>query len=103
MSDRIPSWSGMHIPASALEKLLNQVALETGVTPKELLGAGRCRRVAHARQYAMWKLRQVRNGEHAKYPLAEIGRVFKRDHATVIFAIRRVEKRLEKQAFGVAA
>jgi chromosomal replication initiator protein len=56
----------------------------------ELLSARRTPRIARARQLAMYLCREVTG-----LSLAAIARDFKRDHSTVLHAIRRVETSLE--------
>lgn len=78
---------------TTLECVLDEVHEATGVTPAEIMLDTRVHRVAHARQLAMWKLRQFRSHNAHRYSFPEIGRVFGRDHTTVIAACRAVERR----------
>lgn len=76
-----------------VDRPIRRAALEVcrvaEVSLDDLRGAGRTRRLAHARQAAMWLARQTTDAS-----LPEIGRFFHRDHTTVIHAIRAVEGRM---------
>lgn len=65
--------------------IIADVAERTGISVTAILGRGRTRAVADARAQAM---AEVRHRLHLSYP--EIGRVFDRDHTTVIQAVRRI-------------
>jgi chromosomal replication initiator protein len=69
------------------EDIVDAVADYFGVRPSQLAGQGRDKRIAHARQMAMYLLR-----EDAGRPLTEIGRILgKRDHTTVMYGCKKVE------------
>jgi chromosomal replication initiator protein len=69
------------------EEILDAVAEYYGVKQTQLAGQGRDKRIAHARQVAMYLLR-----EDAGRPLTEIGRILgKRDHTTVMYGARKIE------------
>lgn len=88
------SWSSLKLQPHVLNPVVAEAAAFYNVHPKDVLGQGKNRPIAYARQYAMWKLREIRrpNGDHA-YGWKEIGRRFHRDHTTVIHAHRRYEER----------
>lgn len=90
----VTPWASLRISKLVRENVLNEVFLETGVHPRELMSESRVHRIAHARQYAMWKLRQMRNGDQPRYSTLEIGRAFHKDHTTVLWAIAQHEARL---------
>jgi chromosomal replication initiation ATPase DnaA len=69
--------------------IIETVSAETGISSEEILGRGRCAHVALARQYAMWKCRE----QGYSFPL--IGRVFGRDHSTVMHGCRVIDKHME--------
>jgi chromosomal replication initiator protein len=59
-----------------------------GVTPDELAGPSRARRIAHARFALAWAMRQHDPGR----PFAAIGAALGgRDHTTILYAIERAE------------
>lgn len=67
------------------------VCAETyGVTIPEIMSRSRKEPIAHARQSAMFLMR-----ERLEMSLPAIGRVFGRTHGAVLFATRRVPERLE--------
>ncbi len=69
------------------EEILDAVAEYYGVKQTQLAGQGRDKRIAHARQVAMYLLR-----EDAGRPLTEIGRILgKRDHTTVMYGAKKIE------------
>ena len=68
--------------------IVQEVAAQTGVTVADIMGPGRTRLVAEARQAAMYFCRQE------GFSLPQIGRRFKRDHTTVHHNIRAVEERI---------
>lgn len=70
-----------------LSRILSEVAAMAGVSQKELVGPRRDKRLVRPRQLAMAVARTYTDAS-----LPEIGRVFHRDHTTVIHAISAVEK-----------
>jgi hypothetical protein len=66
------------------------------VTFGEITGDSYVRAIAHARQDAFNRLAD------ADFPLADIGRFFRRDHTTVLTGIRAYEKRAISKAKGQA-
>lgn len=73
----------------AVDKAIARARLKhRGVSQAELLSPTRRRKIAHARQHAMWLLRQ----EGYSYP--QIGRAFGgRDHTTALHGVRAHEAR----------
>jgi chromosomal replication initiator protein len=70
------------------EEILDAVSAYFQVRPAQLAGKGREQRVAHARQVAMYLLR-----EDSGLALVEIGRILgKRDHTTIIYGCKKVEQ-----------
>ncbi len=64
--------------------VLREVCAAFAVERRELLGPGRSRRLVRPRQVAMHLLRQ------AGWSLPQLARAFRRDHATVLYACRKV-------------
>ena len=91
--------TGVDAGAATLKKalstaeLIHAASLATGVPTKSLTGRSRIEPIAHARQLAMVLLR-----ESTDLTLIEIGRIFNRDHGTVIHAIKAVASRRETDA-----
>lgn len=69
------------------------VAAEFGVTYGELMGRGRERDKAEARQTAMWLLKK-------KLPMSAcaVARFFKRNHSMVPYSVERVKERIETES-----
>lgn len=68
---------------------IEQVAATHGVHTADLMGRSKSRSVARARQEAMVRVRAL------GYSLPEVGRIFGRDHTTVVHACRQVAARAE--------
>jgi chromosomal replication initiation ATPase DnaA len=72
-----------------VRRVINATARCHGLTPQDLLGPGRSRRVAHARAVAMYLARTLTSGS-----LEAIGRAFGgRDHTTVLHGVRMTQDR----------
>ena len=72
--------------------IVKTVAEFCGVTSKGLLGYSRERKYTVPRQVAMYLVRK-----HCGYSYPQVGSIFRRDHTTVMYACRQVEKELEKR------
>ncbi|NPB06252.1 MAG: ATP-binding protein [Aquificae bacterium] len=73
------------------ERLVAFVAGYYGLGAAELLSERRSRRVSEAKQVAMYLCRKVLGAS-----VIEIGRVFGKNHSTVVHAIKRVEERRKR-------
>jgi chromosomal replication initiator protein len=73
----------------AERRVIEEVADATGVAVHDILGSGRRRQVAEARQVAMYLARR-----QAGLTLAECGRVFQRSPSTIAFAERKIDRLL---------
>ncbi|MBA2226654.1 MAG: helix-turn-helix domain-containing protein [Thermogemmata sp.] len=82
---------------SLWEQVLRQVSAVFGVSQQELLSSSRLSRILLPRQLAMYLLRQ------AGWSLPRLAQAFRRDHATVLHACRKVEQRLNTDASLLAA
>ena len=74
------------VPSSPINDVIKAVCDESGVTRNELLGPSRMATFVLARHVAMW-LCSVKGISS----LSEIGRVFNRDHTSVLHGVRRVD------------
>lgn len=72
---------------SDVQALIAQCAAAYGVTVELLMSRNREPMVVRARQEAYWHLRQ----RELSYPA--IGRIFDRDHSTIMAGVRRVDRR----------
>lgn len=81
-------WRGLLPVRTTMALATKGVALERGLTVDDLRGQRRHRKVAWARQEAMYEcaLRTTQS-------LVSIGRFFARDHTTVVYGIRRHAER----------
>ena len=73
--------------------ILRSVCCHFGVPSDVLLSRTRTARVAEARQAAMTLIRR-----NTDFSLVEVGEIFRRDHATVIHAMRAVDRKAEVDA-----
>ena len=74
------------------EKILKIVANAFGIKIEDILGKGQNREWTLPRQIAMYLCR-----EKLKLPYPKIGRLFFRDHSTVITSVKRVKKGAKKK------
>lgn len=77
------------------EKVLTLVARFFGIKTEDILGKKQTKEQALPRQIAMYLCR-----EHLQMPYLKIGRLFSRDHSTVMTSVKRVKKGLEKKEEG---
>lgn len=78
----------------------HRVAVAYGLDLRMLLSERRARHLARPRQVAMWLCARLLPG----LSLPQIGRAFRRDHTTVLHAIRKIEQlRLSSPAFAELA
>jgi chromosomal replication initiator protein len=75
-----------------LDSILAETARYFGVTPERLIRGGRQKRLAHARAVGMYLCRTLTN---SSFP--EIALKFEKDHATVMYACRKIENLLEAE------
>jgi chromosomal replication initiation ATPase DnaA len=73
-----------------LVDLLDEVCRRRAVTRDEVCGRARTRAVAHARHELWWRLR---HHPEISFSFEEIGRLFQRNHATVIHGVRAHQRR----------
>jgi chromosomal replication initiator protein len=78
-------------PVASPERIQESIAAGWRVRPESLTAKTRTRTVTEARHVAMYAMRKM-----LEMPLMEIGRCFGgRDHSTVLYSIRKVERRIE--------
>jgi len=70
------------------EKILDATSAYFGIKSQDILGASRAKEYAHPRKLAMFLCRSK-----LKLPYLAIGRVFNRDHSTVMASIGQIEKK----------
>lgn len=81
-------------PASPLRTYIKRRCEELEVEYRAIMSVTRRRDVVEARQLIMW---EIKTHVKPEITLPELGRLFDRDHTTVLHAVRRVE---EKRARG---
>jgi len=79
------------------EKLIREVASHYGVTSADLLGKSQTRECALPRQVAMYLCRK-----RLKMPFQAIGRLFGRDHSTVMSSVKQIQKGIEEKKIDLA-
>lgn len=86
-ADNAPS--GRAIPPR-VRAIIRSAALEHGVTPADILGDSRSRKITRARWEAMEACRELvmPGGDNPSFP--QIGRWFGRDHSTVMYGLRKI-------------
>ena len=76
-----------------VERIINEVARTFGVTANDIRSPKHSAPVSNARQTAAYIVREI-----TQMPLAQIGEEFGgRDHATMVYAIKKVLSRMEKE------
>jgi chromosomal replication initiation ATPase DnaA len=87
---------GLEVPKLPL-KLLMRLAVEiTGLPSGEMLGPCRSAPVAVARHFAWWLVRNSR----PDLSLPALGRIFHRDHTSIIHGLKRVRRQINKAPFA---
>ncbi len=72
------------------EKIIKQIATYFGIRAEDLTGKSQMREFAQPRQIAMYFCRKL-----LRIPFQGIGRLFGRDHSTVMSSIKQVDKAVE--------
>ncbi|MFZ4773154.1 MAG: DnaA ATPase domain-containing protein [Chlamydiia bacterium] len=75
------------------DKILDIVSQSFGIKPEDLLNKSQARESVLPRQISMYLLRSL-----LKMPYLKIGKVFDKDHSTVMSSIQQITKGLEKQS-----
>lgn len=73
-----------------IKQAINDVCKDYDITYEQIISPTRMRTVSLPRQVAMFKLHQL------GYSLVEIGKIFNKDHTTVIHAVRKIEKQKDR-------
>lgn len=82
-----------------VREIAREVARRHCVPTSEIFGDRRFRAIVHARQEVAWRLYQLRdrNG-YRRFSMPQIGRYLRRDHTTILHAIRAHEQRVGVRA-----
>jgi chromosomal replication initiator protein len=81
----------LHPPVLRIKPIQQAVAEYYSINPKEILRQRRFLEIARPRQVAMYLPNLL-----TKKTLPEIGRAFRKDHTTVIHALRRIEELIKQ-------
>jgi len=74
------------------EKIVQAIAAHYGIRPEDILGKSQTREMALPRQIAMFLCRK-----QLELPFQKIGKIFGRDHSTVMGSIRQVQKSVDEK------
>jgi len=74
------------------EKIIKAVADHYGVKSEDILGKSQTKDLVLPRQVAMYQCR-----EHLKIPFQAIGKIFGKDHSTVMSSVRHVQKCVDEK------
>lgn len=85
------------MPAAVARRIQKEVCAKTGIRLEDMLSARRGNGIATARQEAMWRIHR-----ETTLTLTAIGRLFDRDHATVLWAIRKLDQAAKRSGKGRA-
>lgn len=80
---------GTFIPSP--DSIINATANYFNMTEADLTGVNRTKGVTEARQISMYLIRTLTN-----LSLPDIGKIFNRNHSTVLVSIRKIESQMEK-------
>ncbi len=72
-------------PSQIAKRIIEQVCIETGISQDLIKSPIRTNPVSQARQEAIWRI-----AADTTLSLPQIGRIFNRDHTTILHAIRRM-------------
>jgi chromosomal replication initiator protein len=82
-------------PYITVERIQRETALHYGIGLEKLLGDNPNRKCAHPRHVAMYLARRIQAYDR-KRTLPELGKLFDRDHTTIIHGCKQVERRLRE-------
>jgi len=75
-----------------VDRIINEVSRTMNVTPDDIRSSKRMAAISHARQVAVYVVREITG-----LPMKSIGAEFgTRDHSTIVYALQRVEDRMAK-------
>ncbi len=72
-----------------IDRIFEKVAKKYGITPDDIKSPKRTKDIAHARHVAIYIIRKQTN-----LSLPQIGKLFKRDHTTVLSSLKFIEKEI---------
>ncbi len=72
------------------QKIIEEISRTYNISEEDIISSKRSAPIAHARQVAMYVIRQVN-----QLTYEDIGKIFGRDHATVLYTIQKVEQMIK--------
>lgn len=72
-----------------IDRILEKVAKKYGVSTEDIRGSKRTKEIAWARHISIYLIRKLTD-----MSLPQIGKIFNRDHTTVINSLKTIEKEL---------
>ncbi|MBQ8249546.1 MAG: chromosomal replication initiator protein DnaA, partial [Clostridia bacterium] len=76
-------------PETTIDRIIDTVSKKFGIPVEEIRGTKRTREIANARHISIYLIRKLTN-----LSLPQIGKMLKRDHATIMSSLKVVEKQL---------
>ena len=89
-AEMVTDFDAFFAKAKTAKGIIEEVSNQTMIPVRDILGKKRDHPTAHARQLCFYRIQRECN-----YSLPRIGRLFGRDHTTVLHGIRQEEKRQE--------
>lgn len=81
----VTAWRIEHV--NPTRAYLRRRCYELGVSFEDIIGTSRTHDLIHPRQLLMWETKTVLG---KSYP--EIGRLFRKDHTTILWAVKKIER-----------
>ena len=85
--------SGKESPEITIDRIISEIAKKYHITPEEIKGKKRSKDVAMARHVAVYIIRKATD-----MSLKSIGKIFDRDHTTMMSSLDVVEAEMEADA-----
>ncbi len=76
-----------------IDEVLNEVSRSYGVSKEDILSKRKTGEIVFARQVSMYIIREI-----SQLPYKTIGKMFNKDHSTVIYTIDKIEKKLNQNS-----
>ncbi|MBO4343741.1 MAG: chromosomal replication initiator protein DnaA [Clostridia bacterium] len=75
------------------DKIITYVSQKTGIAPEEIVGKRKTNEIAMARQVSIYLLREL-----TEMSYENVGKVFNRDHSTVVSAVKKIKEMMDKDS-----
>lgn len=77
-----------------VDRIMGEVARTYNLTVADITSKNQSKNISHARKIAMYIIREITD-----LPIMEIGRIFDKDHSTVVYALKSINTALDKNQF----